>query len=92
MEECGKFGFLDRKGKIFFIGHHKKIYAGIKNNWLLIYSCKKDTKPIDCLNLSLFTAKPVDTAKTKAFELSCIKTHKIYQVHLLESILRSYYI
>lgn len=79
LEKCEKFGNLDRKGKFLFIGHQKRLFAGIKEHWLLLYGTKKDSKPLDNVNLSFFIAKPQEGARSKTFELTCTKSLKTFQ-------------
>ncbi|KAK9889315.1 hypothetical protein WA026_004595 [Henosepilachna vigintioctopunctata] len=77
----GKNGTLSWKIKIFFgFERMQKIYAGIFENYLLVYRCDKDLKPIHIYNLLNHKASPLsDNDDEIRFLLLNNKTEFIYQ-------------
>lgn len=86
--KSSKQGFLDRKGKFFFIEHQKKVFACIYDNWMLIYGSEKDQKPTDIFNLKQFKAKEIESLKKPIFELICTQEpakNYIVSINLIRS-------
>lgn len=80
-QKYSKHGYLERKEKFLFIGHQKKLYAGIHNSWMLIYNTEKDCKPIETINLALFNVRENnDKDKKHVFELVSRSDSKMFVV------------
>lgn len=77
-----KLGPLDKKSKFFVFERQKRLFAAIKENWLLLYSTRTSPKPLESLNLAYLTAKPTEGAKTKTFVLICITTQETFHVRI----------
>ncbi|RZC00583.1 uncharacterized protein BDFB_007152 [Asbolus verrucosus] len=71
-----KYGSLSWRCKIILkFEKLRRIYAGVHNNWLLIYSSEKDCKPLQTFNLKFHRAQTVSSKQGKTllqdFELIC---------------------
>lgn len=58
-----KHGWLERKEKFLFIGHQKRVYAFVLQQWLVIYYSEKDNKPIEIMNLLNYEVEEINSPK-----------------------------
>lgn len=76
-----KFGNLSIKVKIFLsFEKMRRVYAGIHENWLLLYSSEKDLKPFQSLHLKFYKAQSVQSKFDREFELVSTEHKKHYIV------------
>ncbi|EFA11527.2 uncharacterized protein blow [Tribolium castaneum] len=71
-----KYGYLTWRYKIILkFEKNRRVYAGLHNNWMLVYSSEKDCKPLQAFNLKFHKAQIVANKQKKNppqdFELVC---------------------